>query len=149
MRQLIPLNLPDYAFKFRNEGQRKQIFDGIRRKYVALTPEEWVRQNFIQFLISEKKYPASLMAVERGLKINTMQKRTDIVVYNNEGKPWMIVECKSPEIEINLETFYQASRYNLKHQVQFLVLTNGLSHFCVHLIQGEMKFETEMPAYKV
>ena len=145
---MIALNLPEFSFKFRKEGQSKQIFDGIRRKYVVLTPEEWVRQNFIQYLIFDKKYPASLMAVEKGLKVNTLQKRTDIVVYNNQGKPWMLIECKSPEVKIDQETFYQASRYNIKHQAEYLVLTNGLSHFCLRLKQDQAIFESDLPVYE-
>jgi len=146
---LITLNLPEFPFKLRTVGQSKQIFDALRRKYVALTPEEWVRQHFISFLITDKKYPASYISVERGLKINTLQKRTDIVVHDRSGKPWMIVECKSPDVEISEETFYQAGRYNIGLQVSYLVLTNGLSHFCMRLRQQETVFEDDLPVFGV
>jgi hypothetical protein len=144
---LIILNLPQYPHKIRTDGQSKQIFDGLRRKYVALTPEEWVRQHFIQYLIIEKKYPASYMSVEKSLKVNTLQKRTDIVIHDKTGKPWMIVECKSPDVEISEETFYQAGRYNLKLKVTFLVLTNGLQHFCLRILNDKVVFEDELPLY--
>lgn len=144
---MITLNLPEYPVKLRKDGQSKQIFDAIRRKYVALTPEEWVRQHFIHFLILEKKYPGSLLSVEKGLKVNEIRKRTDIVVYSKEGKPWMIVECKSPEIEINEETFFQAARYNHKLKVSYLVLTNGLCHYCLKIEQDKVVFEDDLPPY--
>jgi len=144
---LITLNLPEFPYKLRTDGQSKQIFDGLRRKYVALTPEEWVRQHFIQFLVNDKKYPASYISVEKGLKVNTLQKRTDIVIHDKTGKPWMIVECKSPEIEINEETFYQAGRYNMNLKVSFLVLTNGLHHFCLRILNDRVVFEDDLPGY--
>lgn len=144
---MITLNLPQFPYKVRMDGQSKEIFDGIRRKYVALTPEEWVRQHFINYLTQEMKYPGSLISIEKGLKVNTLQKRTDIVVHTREGKPWMIVECKAPEIEINEETLYQAGRYNLKLQVDYLVLTNGLDHFCLKIGKEELVFENGLPEY--
>jgi len=145
---LIALNLPPFPFKLRTDGQSKQIFDGLRKKYVALTPEEWVRQHFISFLITEKKYPSSYLSVERGLKVNALHKRTDIVIYNKERKPWMIVECKAPGVEITEETFYQAGRYNIKLKVSYLVLTNGLSHFCMRLNSDQMVFEDDLPGFE-
>ena len=119
------LNLPAYQYKIKTDGQRKQIFDRIRKKYVALTPEEWVRQHFINFLIEQKKYPESLMMVEMKLKYNRQQKRGDIVIYNNLGKPCVIVECKSPEIKITQDVFDQAARYNMTLKVEYLLVTNG------------------------
>jgi hypothetical protein len=141
------LNLPTYDFKLRTVGQSKQIFDSLRKKYVVLTPEEWVRQHFIQFMISEKKYPASLMSIERGLKLNTLQKRTDIVVHNQFGNPWMIVECKSPTVEITEDTLFQAARYNLTMNVQFISLTNGLEHFCCKVEKDAIVFLDDLPEY--
>lgn len=144
---MFQLNLPTYEYKIRTAGQSKQIFDLLRKKYVVLTPEEWVRQHFIQFLISEKKYPASLMSVERGLKINSLQKRTDIVVFNKFGNPWMIVECKSPTIEITEDTLFQAARYNMSLNVQFLSLTNGLEHYCCKIEKKSIVFLDDLPEY--
>lgn len=141
------LNLPAYQFKIKTEGQRTQIFDRIRKKYVALTPEEWVRQHFINFLIEVKKYPESLMAVEMQLKYNRQQKRGDIVIYNNVGKPHVIVECKSPEIKITQNVFDQAARYNMNLQVEYLFVTNGLQHYYCQMdyINNSYRFLEELP----
>lgn len=124
------LNLPPYQFKLKQQGQRTQIFDSIRKKYVVLTPEEWVRQNFLQFLIREKNYPASLIAVEAGLKYNQLQKRMDVLVYDKQGTPHLMVECKAPEVKINQDVFDQIARYNMVFKVKYLVVTNGMHHFC-------------------
>lgn len=124
------LNLPPYQFKIKQQGLRTQIFDSIRKKYVVLTPEEWVRQNFLQFLIREKNYPASLIAVEAGLKYNQLQKRMDVLVYNKQGTPHLMVECKAPEVKINQDVFDQIARYNMVFKVKYLVVTNGMHHFC-------------------
>lgn len=144
------LNLPEYQHNIRINGDKADIFDSIRKKYIALTPEEWVRQNFIQFLILEKGYPASLMAVEKGLKVNNMFRRTDIVLYNTLGKALMIVECKAPEVRISQETFDQAARYNLSLKVKYLAITNGLQHFCcqVNFQSQSIDFLQEIPNYK-
>jgi type I site-specific restriction endonuclease len=144
---LLQLNLPPYDVKLRTVGQSKQIFDSLRRKYVLLTPEEWVRQHFIRFMISEKKYPASLMSIEKGLKLNTRQKRTDIVVFNQFGNPWMIVECKSPTVEITEDTLFQAARYNMTMNVQFISLTNGMEHFCCKVEKNAIVFLEDLPEY--
>lgn len=126
------LNLPRYNFKLNsnNDSQRTQIFDRIRKKYVVLTPEEWVRQHFVHYLIDEKKYPESLVGVEITLIYNTLKKRADIIVYNTSGIVEIIVECKSPDIKISQDTFDQAARYNLKFRSNYLVVTNGLQHYC-------------------
>lgn len=124
------LNLPKYSFRLKDQDNLITIFDGIRKKYVVLTPEEWVRQNFIQFLIREKKYPASLIAVEIGLKYNQMLKRADVLVYNKSGNPYLMIECKAPEIKISQDTFHQIAAYNMKFKVSYLVVTNGMDHFC-------------------
>jgi len=124
------LNLPPYQFKIKQQGLRTQIFDSIRKKYVVLTPEEWVRQNFLQFLIQQKNYPASLIAVEAGLKYNQLQKRMDVLVYDKQGTPHLMVECKAPEVKINQDVFDQIARYNMVFKVKYLVVTNGMHHFC-------------------
>lgn len=127
------LNLPDYSFKFKEQGARTQIFDAIRKKYVALTPEEWVRQNFLQYLVHDKNFPASLIAVEAGLIYNQMQKRTDVLVYDKQGNPHLMVECKAPEVKITQDAFDQIARYNMIFKVKYLVVTNGLNHFCCQM----------------
>lgn len=124
------LNLPPYQFKMKKDGERIQIFDAIRKKYVVLTPEEWVRQNILQYLIQEKKFPSSLIAVEAGLKYNQLQKRADVLVYDKSGSPFLLVECKAPAVKISQDTFDQIARYNLIFKVKYLVVTNGMNHFC-------------------
>jgi hypothetical protein len=124
------LDLPVFQFKLKQAGARQQIFDPIRKKYVVLTPEEWVRQNFIQYLIQNKKFPASLIAVEAGLKYNQLQKRLDVLVYSKQGVPHLMIECKAPNVKISQDTFDQIARYNMIFKVKYLVVTNGLQHFC-------------------
>ena len=141
------LNLPAYDFKVRNLGDQRQIYDLLRKKFVFLTPEEWVRQHFINFLISEKKYPASLIAIEHRLKIHSLVKRADLVVFNRFGNPWMIIECKSTVVDISEDTLYQAARYNMKLNVQYLVLTNGMQHYCCRYDDKELIFLDDLPGY--
>lgn len=124
------LNLPKYPVKLRNQAGSVQIFDEIRKKYLVLTQEEWVRQHFVQFLVHHKNYPASLIALEIGLKYNQLQKRADVLIYDKSGKPYLMVECKAPQVKITQDTFDQIARYNMVFKVKFLVLTNGLHHFC-------------------
>ena len=136
------LNLPDYKFNFRKTKEDKiEIFDKIRRKYVALTPEEWVRQNFIQFLILEKNTPKALISVEKEIILNQTKKRPDIVVFTNIGIPKIIVECKAPVIKITQNVFDQIARYNISLQVDYLIVTNGLSHFCCKINYLKRNFE--------
>jgi|TARA_B110000977_G_C10867687_1_gene412280 hypothetical protein len=132
------LNLPNYKFRLKSSENKTLIFDNLRKKYMVLTPEEWVRQHFVQFLIEEKKYPASLIALEKQLTLNNRKKRTDILVFNKEGNHDIIVECKAPKIKITQATFDQIARYNLKLKANFLVVTNGLDHFYC-----KMDFENE------
>jgi hypothetical protein len=136
-----PLNLPTYTFKFKEQNNLVAIFDEIRKKYVVLTPEEWVRQNFIQFLIRDKKYPASLIAVEIGLKYNTLQKRADVLIYNKSGNPYLMIECKAPEVKISQDTFHQIAAYNMAFKVDYLVVTNGMDHFCCKMDYTSNKYE--------
>ena len=132
------LNFPTYTFRFKNSENKVSIFDEIRKKFIILTPEEWVRQHVVQFLITEKKYPKSLINVEKVLKINGLRKRYDIVVFNTDGSIHILIECKAPEIKISQSTFDQIARYNMTMQARFLSVTNGLSHyFC------QMDFENE------
>jgi hypothetical protein len=124
------LNLPDFNFRFRQNKGRDEIFDPVRKIFVALTPEEWVRQNFIRYLAAEKKVPLSLIGVEKTLTLNTMTRRSDILVFGNSGLPVMVVECKAPNIEISQAVFDQVARYNITLRVKYLIVTNGLNHFC-------------------
>jgi len=124
-----PLNLPTYPFKIKSSENKYFIFDIVRKKYVILTPEEWVRQHIIHYLIEEKNYPISLIAVEKKITVNKLAKRTDILVFNTKGNPHIIVECKAPSIKITQEAFDQIARYNLKLEANYLMVTNGLTHF--------------------
>ena len=144
------LNLPIYHFKLKKDKNKTYIFDQIRKKYMVLTPEEWVRQHFVKYLVDEKKYPISLIAIEKQLTINNLKKRSDILVFNANGKPDVIVECKSPSVKITQDTFDQIARYNLKLQANYLVVTNGLEHFyCKMDYEKETYiFLKEIPNYK-
>lgn len=143
------LNLPNYSFKIKSEHQRKVIFDGIRRKYVKLTPEEWVRQNFVQYLIQEKKCPQGLVAIEMSMNINRLARRSDVVVFNRQGKPQMIVECKASHIKITQDVFDQIARYNMKLRVEYLVVTNGVKHYCCKMNYQDQNyaFIQDIPNY--
>lgn len=133
-----PLNFSAYTFRFKNSENKTAIFDEIRKKFVVLTPEEWVRQHVIQFLVTEMKYPKSWINVEKVIKINGLIKRYDIVVFNPNGSIFLLVECKAPQITLTQETFNQIARYNLTLNAQYLMVTNGLNHyFCQMDFQNE------------
>ncbi|MBS3993602.1 MAG: type I restriction enzyme HsdR N-terminal domain-containing protein [Bacteroidetes bacterium] len=143
------LNFPQYTFRIKSNENKLFIFDFIRKKDVVLTPEEWVRQHFLMHLVQEKKYPASLIAVEKKLTLNTLTKRTDIVVYNTLAQPEIIIECKAPEVKISQEVFDQIARYNIKLKANYLVVSNGLEHyFCKMNFQEETYiFLKDIPNY--
>ena len=124
------LNLPNAVLKTKLVEGTTQVFDAVRKKYLVLNPEEWVRQHFIHYLNLEKKYPLGLMGVEKMVKYNEQSTRADIVLYTNQGKPNMIVECKAPNVKITQDAFDQIAKYNFKLRVDFLVVTNGMKHFC-------------------
>ncbi len=143
------LNLPHYPFRLKRDDNTSYIFDEIRKKFLVLTPEEWVRQHLIQFLITHKKYPRSLIKLEGGLKLNSLQKRSDILLFNNAGEKIMLVECKAPSVKISQATFDQVARYNFIHRVKYLVVSNGLQHFCseIDFETGSFNFLKELPEY--
>jgi len=133
-----PLNLPTYKFKIKSNENKYFIFDIVRKKYVSLTPEEWVRQHIVHYLVEEKKYPISLITIEKKLTINKLTKRTDILVFNTDGLPHIIVECKAASVHINQDAFDQIARYNLKLNANFLFVSNGLNHYyCKMDIENE------------
>ena len=123
------LNFTKYPFRFKNSENKVSIFDPIRKKFVILQPEEWVRQHCVQFLMEVGGYPKSLINIEKELTINSLKKRYDIVVFNSDGSIHLIVECKAPSININQETFDQIARYNLELNASYLMVTNGLIHY--------------------
>ena len=127
MKKLPILSLPIYKLKLKVVEEKTHIFDVVRKKYLLLTPEEWVRQNFIHYLNKEKKYPLGLMGVEQMVKYNSLKTRADIVLYNIDGNPNIIVECKAPEVKITQDTFYQIAKYNSQLKVQYLIVTNGIT----------------------
>ncbi len=147
---MLRLNLPNYDFKMKTEQGSRQIFDPVRKKMVKLDPEEWVRQNLIQFLNKDKNYPISLMAVEKGLTVNKLSKRFDILCYNNDSKPLLLVECKAPSVKISQSAFDQISIYNLQFKVPFLLVSNGLEHYCCQLDyeKNSYSFLSEIPDYQ-
>ena len=145
------LNLPAYSVKFKSGDDGKAlIFDEIRKKYVVLTPEEWVRQHFINYLVTEKYYPRGLLAVEVMFKMNKLLRRADILVYNKKGEPVLIVECKAPEVSISGAVFDQIVSYNLKFRLKYIVVTNGLKHFAcsINPETGKWSFLDSIPEYE-
>ncbi len=145
------LNFPTYTFRFKNSENKLSIFDDIRKKFIVLTPEEWVRQHCINFLIVEKQYPKSLINIEKELLINGRKKRYDIVVYNSDGSIKILIECKAPKVPITQQTFDQIAQYNLILDAAFLMVTNGLHHYyCKMDYQNKCyQFLKEIPNYKV
>ena len=143
------LNLPTYPFSISESEGKTKIFDRIRKKKVVLTPEEWVRQNFIMFLTEEKGYPASLIAVETKVNINGLSQRADIVVYNKKRLPVLIVECKATSVKITKDVFDQVMRYNMQLQTRIICVTNGLQHYCALMDKSGSgyNFLEEIPAY--
>lgn len=135
------LNLPEYSFRITGKEGEEMILDQIRRKFVRLTPEEWVRQNFIRYLIHEGKYPPGLIAVEVMSGYNNMKKRVDILVHDRRGKPVMIVECKSPDVNLNDKVFDQIVVYNMGFRVPYLVVTNGMDHYACRIDPENNKYE--------
>ncbi len=146
----MDLNLPTYSFRIREQTGKKQIFDDFRRKWVMLTPEEWVRQNFARYLTEEKHFPSTLVALERSLRINQQDFRSDIVLFSKSGSPLVVVECKASEVKITQQVFDQIARYNLELRVSYLIVTNGLSHYCCRFDSNQQTytFLPEMPDYK-
>jgi hypothetical protein len=143
------LNLPKSDIKVRNLGDQVQIFDFIRKQWLNYTPEEWVRQSFVHFLVNYQGFPSSLIVIEMPIKVNKMNRRCDIVTYTNSGKPKMIVECKAPNITISQNTLEQASQYNTTLQVPYLLVTNGNEHyaFLIDFENGATKQLLEIPTY--
>jgi predicted type IV restriction endonuclease len=143
------LNLPNVVLKTKLVRGTIQVFDVVRKKYFKLSSEEWVRQHFIHYLNSDKNYPLGLMGIEKMIKYNNLRTRADIVIYNNDGEPNMIVECKAPNIKITQDTFDQVARYNFKLKVRYLVVTNGMQHFCCSMDykQDEFNFLKEIPSF--
>lgn len=129
---MTKIEYPPYQPKIKKEQEKEFIFDEVRKRWVVLTPEEWVRQNFLQYLVQVKQYPASLIAVEKEIKLGELKKRFDIVVYDRNSKPWMIVECKEMSVSLDKKVLDQVLRYNMTLNVPYLVITNG--SYCMALL---------------
>lgn len=145
----MPLNLPDYPLKVKKNGSRLSVFDRLRKRYVALTPEEWVRQHFVEYLIETKQFPAALMANEVSLTQNGIKRRCDTLVADREGQPLVIIEYKAPEIEITQQVFDQIVRYNIVLRARYLMVSNGMVHYCCQIDyeNNTYSFLSEIPSY--
>ncbi|MCF8347122.1 MAG: type I restriction enzyme HsdR N-terminal domain-containing protein [Bacteroidales bacterium] len=143
------LNLPEYDLKTKEESGRIFVFDPFRSRYLVYTPEEHVRQHFARFLIEERGFPATLMATEHSMKLNKMSKRCDILVFSRDRQPVVLVECKSPAVRITQAVFDQVARYNVVFRVSYLMVTNGMKHYCcrVDFASGKVEFMDEIPQY--
>ena len=122
---MLQISYPKPAFRIKKEGGKEFIFDSLRKKWLLLTPEEWVRQNFIQYLVQVMKYPATLIAIEKEIMLGELKKRFDILIYNNEHQPWMLIECKAMDVPLSQDTMQQVLRYNIPVPVPYMLITNG------------------------
>ncbi|PIP54731.1 MAG: restriction endonuclease subunit R [Bacteroidetes bacterium CG23_combo_of_CG06-09_8_20_14_all_32_9] len=144
------INFPSYPLKIRNLQQKLQIFDRLRKKFVALTPEEWVRQHLVWYLIEELKYPEGLIKLEYSFTVNNNQVRSDLVVFSRDGIPLLLAECKAPSVKIGNKTLIQAGRYNIVTRTRLLLVTNGLLHICckIDFETNKITFIKEIPGYQ-
>lgn len=145
------LNFPTYPIRIRIQDKRTEVFDVVRKRWLVLTPEEWVRQHLLHYLIIDKGYPASLLAVEKTISVNGLKKRCDVVAFDSQARPIVVVECKAPEVNITQAVFDQIARYNLTLNVNYLLVTNGMQHFCCSMNHQEQRYNflKELPAYPV
>lgn len=145
-----PLNLPKASLKLTKSKGEVFVWDVFRKKKLLLTPEEWVRQHFLHFLVNEKQFPIGLIASEYNIEVNKLQRRCDGVIFNRNSKPIAIIECKAPEVNLSENTFYQIAQYNFKLQVDWLILTNGLNTIVAKLnhIQNGIDYFQEVPRFE-
>jgi len=143
------LNFPPLDILVRQQNNRREIFDPVRKKYFVLTPEEWVRQHVIAYLLLEKQVPINLIAVEKVLKINNLTKRFDLVVFDRNARPLMLIECKAPGVRVNEKVFDQAARYNMSLKAGLFLITNGIEHYCCRIdFENSLYiFMNEIPLY--
>jgi hypothetical protein len=151
MKPFPKLNLPQFELKIKEEEGKVYIFDTIRKSYFLLTPEEWVRQHFINLLINHYHYPKTLIKIESGLRYNKLLKRSDIIVYNREGNPFLLVECKSAEIKLSNTGFEQAALYNRTINAPYVALTNGIQTFCCKINQetSQYAYSKDLPSFPI
>lgn len=141
------ISYPEPDFRIKKEEGKEFIFDVFRKKWLVLTPEEWVRQNFVQYLLQIKKYPASLIAIEKEIKLGELKKRFDVLVYDTNHQPWMMIECKAAEVKLDEGVLQQALRYNISLPVQFIIITNGNLTYGWEKVGGELKLLEEIPLF--
>lgn len=146
----LPLNLPPYPTKIQEDGDKLLIYDELRKRRLVLTPEEWVRQQWIQHLIHHKKYPRSLIKIEGGMRLNEMRRRTDLVVFNTLGEKILLAEFKSPHVKITQATFEQIAHYNSVHRIPLLLVSNGMQHYYsrIRFEHGDFEFLPDLPDYE-
>lgn len=144
---MIPVQFPEPAFRIRKEGEKRFIFDTIRKTWLLLTEEEWVRQNFVSYLVSHLKYPSSVIAIEKEIALNDLKKRFDILVYDKQHQPWMLVECKAPEVALSEAVLQQVLRYNISVPVEFIVITNGHVTVGWRKERGALELLKELPGW--
>ncbi|HKB42863.1 MAG TPA: type I restriction enzyme HsdR N-terminal domain-containing protein [Chitinophagaceae bacterium] len=142
---MISIQFPQPEFRIKKEENKEFIFDALRKKWLLLTPEEWVRQNFVQYLIKIKNYPSALIALEKEIWLGELKKRFDVLIYNKDHKPWMMIECKGGEIKLNDAVLQQALRYNISVPVEFIVITNGSFTYGWQRAGGDLKLVNELP----
>lgn len=145
------LDLPKAPLKLVRKEEQVFVWCIIRKKNLVLTPEEWVRQHIIHFLISSKNYPKGLIAAEMGIQVNGLTRRCDVVVYGKDGKPCLIIECKAPEIHLTEHVFHQIAQYNFKLNVDFLLMTNGLNHIVcqINRVENNLTYLEDIPDWEV
>jgi hypothetical protein len=146
---LQEINFPPFETKLILENGRTKIWDNLRKKYLVLTPEEWVRQHLVNYMINEKQYPAQLIGLEKSLTYNHRKKRCDLIVFNKEAKPLLLAECKAPSVEITQETFFQIATYNKIFEAKYFLLTNGIKHFCCEIdyFNSKIHFLENIPTF--
>lgn len=146
---LVPLNFPPYPFRLQEKDGKLYIFDELRRKQLLCTPEEWVRQHLIQYMTGQKQYPRSLVRIEGGLAVNERKRRSDVIFFNSLGQEYLLAECKSPTVKISDKVFEQAALYNTHHKAKYLMVTNGLVHYCCEMDyeRRSYRFMEDIPGY--
>jgi hypothetical protein len=145
---MIAVNFPEPAFRLKKENGIEFIFDGIRRQWLVLTDEEWIRQNFIRYLVQSLHYPAAFIAVEKEIMLGELKKRFDILIYDQQHKPWMMIECKGATIELDESVLQQVLRYNVSVPVSFLLITNGHYTLGWEKVGIDLKLIEQIPAWK-
>ena len=145
---MLVINFPEPAFRMKKDNAKELLFDPLRKKWLLITPEEWVRQNFVQYLVQVMNYPSSLIALEKEIPLGELRKRFDVLVYSQDHQPWMIVECIGADIILSDETLQQALRYNISVPAEFLIITNGHHSFGWQKKEGQLHSINELPAWE-